>query len=89
MVKVDEAFSKAVVSYLDAINKDFHLPQGDDIDLRPYKENINHLYRKAPTAVRASLLYFILKTMSKFGGGRLNNWCRDLAIELTEELEKI
>lgn len=89
MKGVDDAFSEAVKSYLDAINKDFHLPQGDKIDLRPYRENINHLYRKEPRANRASLLCFILKTMSKFKSGRLNTWCRDLALELTDELEKI
>ena len=89
MVKTDKVFSAAVKNYLNAISKDFHLPQGDDIDFRPYKENINHLYLKAPTVIRASLLYFILKTMSKYGDGRLKNWCRDLALELTEELETI
>ena len=90
MVKVVEEFSEAVKSYLDAINKTFYLPQGDDIDLGPSKEKIKRLYREAPTEDRAGLLYFILKTMGKeFGHARLSSWCRDLALELTEELEKI
>lgn len=90
MVKVVEGFSETVKSYLGAINKTFHLPQGDDIDLRPYKEKIRHLYQEAPAEDRAGLLYFILKTMGKeFGDARLIDWCRYLAHELTEELEKI
>jgi len=89
-LKVAEEFSESVKRYLSATNKTFRLPQGESIDLRPYTEKISEQYRKAPTLVRGSLLYFILKTMiKKFGDGRLNNWRRELALKLTEELEKI
>ncbi len=89
MIAVDNKFSDAVKAYREAINKSFFQCHGDDIDFKPFLKKIKHLYRKAPTATRASLLYFSLKTMSKRTcNQRLTDHTRHLGLELTEELEK-
>lgn len=90
MEKVAENFREAVKNYLEVIGKNYRSRMGYESPQEPYKQKIAQLYGKSSIESRDSLLYYILKTMSRpTGDPRLTNYRRDLALELVEELEKI
>jgi hypothetical protein len=88
-IHVSENFRMAVREYLASLRADFF---GYNIEEKPKplkrREEIVRLFGEKSDAVRVNHLYFILKEMSeKTCDERLTNWCRDLALELVEELE--
>lgn len=88
---IPEEFAEAIRGYYEIILQNYTGRTRDIESATHYVQEIKDIYTNSQPKDRIHLLYFTLKGITKgsFPDEIFGNWCRKLAIQLVDELEKI